>query len=424
MSFLAPGFFVAALCLAAAVLGFHYIVTRQPPSGPLPTARFVPMARVEVTTLARRPEDLLLLLLRLLLILVIGAAFARPIFTPGHRPVARIVLADISRDVRAIAEVRDSVARIGADRLFLFDSLVRRVDPSLQDWGMTAGDAPGRLSSALIAGFRAAADLRASADSIELVLVSPASLEEWDASTPALRALWPGPIRHMRVRARDDSITRRVAVAVRAATGDPLLVAATIAGLPRGDSAVRLVRDDGTPDDSLWAAAKGTLIRWPTDSAPPGWRAWPVHDTIGAVYAGDVAVVYPFIRRWSPGPASGRPIARWVDGQPAATERRVGNGCIRDVAIPIPARGDLVLRPDLIRLLIALAEPCGARHGAAAATADIAALVGTGGLATSRALGMPALRITPLVPWLLGAGLLLALGELLLRRRAPRAVES
>src|SRR3954465_859311 len=108
MSFLAPMFFYVALGVAAGAVALHFIVTRQPTSSPLPTVRFVPTSAVRVTTVAPVPEDLLLLLVRVLAALFIGAALARPVLLPHRRPIARVVLADVSRGVGRIESVRES----------------------------------------------------------------------------------------------------------------------------------------------------------------------------------------------------------------------------------------------------------------------------------------------------------------------------
>ena len=99
MTFLAPMFFYMALGVAAGAVALHFIVTRQPTSSPLPTVRFVPPSAVRVTTVSPVPEDLPLLLVRVLAVLCIGAALARPVLVPHRRPVARVVLADVSRAI-------------------------------------------------------------------------------------------------------------------------------------------------------------------------------------------------------------------------------------------------------------------------------------------------------------------------------------
>src|SRR5581483_10312240 len=133
------------------------------------------------------------------LVLLIGAAFARPVLVPAHRPVARVVLADVSRAVGQIEVVRDSArALLGqGDVLITFDSAARVVQRHAADSAgrLVRSERDGRLSPALIAALRTAATLRASADSIELVIVSPLRSNEVDGATAAIRALWPGRIR-------------------------------------------------------------------------------------------------------------------------------------------------------------------------------------------------------------------------------------
>jgi hypothetical protein len=428
MSFLAPVFLYIGIGVAAAALALHFIVTRQPASSVLPTVRFVPASTVRVTTVAA-PEDLLLLLLRMLVALLIGAAFARPVLLPRRRPVARIVVADVSQAVARIAEVRDSARTLLApgDALVIADStatVMRSGVAAAVDRLERAGRA-GRLSPALIAARRTAAELRAGADSIELAIVSPLRRAEVDGATAAIRALWPGRIRLVPVAARADSLAPPAGLSVRGTSDDGVALAAALAGLPAGDSAVRIIRGVATPADSQWAAGGSRLlVRWPADGAPPGWVARARPDTSGAVIAAEAALVTPLERRWElPRTAHPRRIpARWVDGAPAAADYGVGAGCIRDVAVPVPLRGDLVLRPAFGRLVRALAAPCGTESvGPGLGALELSALAGSGPLAPREAIAPPDHIATPLVPWLLGAALALALLELLVRRGSAPA---
>lgn len=428
MTFLAPIFFYIGVALAGAAIALHFIVIRQPSSSVLPTVRFVPNSTVRVTTVAR-PEDLLLLLLRVLLALLIGAAFARPVLVPKRRPVARIVMADVSQAVGRIEEVRDSArALLGPqDVLVVFDSTARvvRKDAAAAAGQLARAPRPGRFSPALVAARRAAADLRAGADSIELAIVSPFRAAEIDGATQAIRTLWPGRIRLVPVAARADSLAPPAGIAVRGGADDGVALAAALAGLPSSDSAVRIVRGTASPADSAWAASgRRTLVRWPVDGAPPSWVARAKPDTAGAVIAGEAALVVPLERRWELAPAArpNRIAARWVDGAPAAAEYAVGSGCIRDVAVPVPLRGDLVLRPAFGRLVQALAAPCGTESvGSGLGAPELRTLAGSGPLAPRSAIAPPDTVATPLVPWLLGAVLVLALLELLVRRGSPPA---
>jgi len=424
MTFLAPIFFYIGLGIAASAIALHFIVTRQPASSPLPTVRFIPVSAVRVTTVAPIPEDLLLLLVRVLAAILIGAAFARPVLTSTKRPVARIVMADVSRGVGDIAMVRDGARALlsEGDALIVFDSSAHVVRENVADSAarLARSERQGRFSPALIAALRTAAKLRTAADSIELVLISPLRTAEMDGATHAIRALWPGRMRIVRVAASSDSLPPAAGLAVRAAADDGVALAALVGGLSTGDSAVRIIRGAAALVDSVWAGiGRHTLVRWPANGAPPGWAARARPDTIGAVIAGEAALVFPLERRWQPGPAASasRVTARWVDGAPAAVERSIGDGCIRDVAIPVPTRGDLVLRPEFARLVRALGAPCDAAIiGFALPPDEVAVLAGTGPLVSTATILPPDVVATPLVPWLVVAGLLLVLLEIWVRR--------
>lgn len=422
MTFLAPIFFYVALGVAAGAVALHFIVTRQPTSSALPTVRFVPISAVRVTTVAPVPEDLPLLLVRVLAVLLLGAALARPVLVPTRKSVVRFVLADVSRAVGSIVSVRDSARTLlgPGDMLVVFDSSARLVRGRAADSAarLERSSRGGRLSPALITAFRAASAGRETADSIEIDVVSPLRASELDGATEAIRALWPGRIRIIRVSASADSLALPPGIDLRADRGDPMVIAT--AGIPPSSASVRVLRGEPTAADSAWSSSgRHTLVRWPADGAPPGWIARTPPDTVGAVIAGEAAVVTPFERKWRLDSAARitRVAARWVDGAPAAVERAVGGGCIRDVAVGVSPRGDLVLRRSFGRLVQALVAPCETIAGSLAADSGaIASLAGTGRLAAHDAIAAPSAVDTPLVPWLLAAALALALLELLVRR--------
>ena len=52
-------------------------------------------------------------------------------------------------------------------------------------------------------------------------------------------------------------------------------------------------------------------------------------------------------------------LLRWTDGEPAATERPFGRGCIREVAVPVDPVGDLPLRGSFRGIASSLLAPCG-----------------------------------------------------------------
>src|SRR5829696_4987502 len=97
MSFVYPLFFYAGAAVAAGVFILHLLVTKQPPSSPLPTLRFVPDRVATTTATDIKPTDVLVMLTRMLLALAVGAALARPIINPSHTDTLRIIALDASR---------------------------------------------------------------------------------------------------------------------------------------------------------------------------------------------------------------------------------------------------------------------------------------------------------------------------------------
>ena len=250
MTWLAPGYLVAGIAAALGVLILHLIVTREPRTVPLPTARFA----ADVTALARpralKPSDVLLMVLRMLAVLAAAAALARPIVHPVRRPVVRIVLADHSSAVASTAEVGDSVRAIvsGSDSIVAFDST--------------------GISGALIRGLRAASALRERADSFELILVSPLVRGQLDAATDSIRSLWPGAVRLVRVRvaAPDSSRIARVDWREQQGGGAPRAVYAVSAG---GEAVIAPFERDSAPP----VVPPGAMVvaRW-IDGEPAAWE--------------------------------------------------------------------------------------------------------------------------------------------------------
>ena len=176
MTFLAPGFLIAAAGVVAGIVVLHFIVTREPTVFRLPTARFAPQVETRERSHALEPRHLLLLLLRVAAVLAVGAALARPVLAPGRTSLTRIVLLDRSRAVANPREAADSARRLlrPGDVLIGFDSVAVELPDgpdSLAAWAR--GPSRGRLGTALIAGLRAASRHRDRTDSIELVLISP-----------------------------------------------------------------------------------------------------------------------------------------------------------------------------------------------------------------------------------------------------------
>jgi hypothetical protein len=355
------------------------------------------------------PTDLLLLALRVAMVLLVAAAFGRPLLVPERRPAARVVLVDVSRAVASPDEALDSTRRHlqAGDRLVVFDTTTRTLP--IDSSGAARGTgAPGSLSAALVAAAREARDLAQEAERVEIVLVSPLADEEVDSATAGLLAL-AGPLRLARVAAAAHPAASRVVF--RGDDDDPLRAALTLATGDAGTEERRIVRGEASAEDSAWARAGGTLVLWPRDTAVA--RAGAAGLTTGRVTL--VAAVAPTAT-----PPDGRAVAWWADGAPAATEMSSGRGCIRRVAIPVPAAGDLVLRASFVGLVRVLVAPCGGERRLAPVPVErlVRQPAATAGPALARA---PGRSHRDLTPWLLGAALLLALVELGLRRTERQA---
>lgn len=411
LSFIAPGYLLAALAAAGGLVATHFIVRRQPRALALPTARFVPDAPVLTTGWDRRLSDLVVLVLRVLCVLLAGLALAGPFLRERAGGSAKLILADRSRAVADSMELRDSVAAVHADGDIVIE------------YGAGAAG-PGSLSAGLVAATRAASRFRGGADSVELVIVSPFAAEELDAATARVRSEWPGRARLVRVAAPGiaDSVRRPVFAGESA---DPLAVALAIAR-PVTSAEVRIVRGALAPADSLWVGERRgrVLLHWPATAAPNGFIARAAPDSIGGVVARGEAIISPFQRRWEIVAAIDRgAVAWWIDGDAAAAESPLGAGCVRSVAIPVSVAGDFGLRPDFHGLIRELVQLCGGSPAyEPASPASMAMLAGTGGLAPSAAFAKPPAESPPTAKWLLLGALLCALLELLARRRARDVV--
>ncbi|HMA20978.1 MAG TPA: BatA domain-containing protein [Gemmatimonadaceae bacterium] len=425
MTFLAPGFFFASLAVAAGVVALHFIVTRQPRAGILPTARFIPDMPATATARATRPSDLLLMLLRVLIVLAVGAGLGKPVFRPSHGAEARVILADASRSMRDSTAIRDSVKALYRDHdiLVLFDSSARIVSSSARDsiQVLRPANARGNLSAAFIAAMRAGSALRDRADSIELVVVSPFAVEQFDAVTDSVRHLWKGKARLVSLARSSDTTVAGSRLDVKATASDPMQM--TVAAARNDARATGVIVRTGTADSSAQGRA---IIEWPITERPRGAIPRAVRDTIGGVISGNALVVSAFERRWSYPADSLRNaevIARWVDGEPAAIETQTTDGCVRSVAIPVSPVGDLVIRPDFVGLAATLSRDCIRQTSAIPAGLDrIAALAGSGGLAARESFKPRADVRSDLAPWLIALAIVASIAELFMRRRHASVV--
>jgi hypothetical protein len=421
MTFLAPGFLYAALAVAAGIAALHFIVTRQPRAAVLPTARFVPDSPATAIVRDARPSDLLLMLLRMLIVLAAGAALARPVIKPSREPSGRVFLVDASRAVADTREAADSLKRLyrAGDAVIVFDSSARTLRSADSLATIKRAAVRGNLSGALIASLRAASSMRDRVDSVDLVLVSPFAAEEFDAATDSIRKLWKGRARLIRTNARvDTTLARGNAIELRSSSDDALAVTTAIANKSANRSGARLIRNALSPNDTTSSAQP--VVVWPVSERPP-FAIASSPDVSGGITTGATQVVAPFNRRWrfpTDSIRSARVIARWADGEPAAIEKEIGQSCIKSVAIPVVGIGDLVIRSEFVALVNSIASPCGGSSFGAPKSGDaLAALAGTGLLATSSYFPAREDIESPLAPWLFGIASLAALAELFVRRK-------
>lgn len=412
MSWLVPSALGIAGVAAALAVALHFIARSRPLAESLPTARFVPDRPIHARTRSIALTDLALLLLRVVAIACLGLAVAGPVFARAGR-VARIVVADRSRAVANIGEVRDSVRRYlrPGDALIVFDSSAGRAT-SIDS--MTVVGARGSLSAGLAAAIRSAVPLASDADSVELIVVSPFAVEEVDAATARLRAAWPGRIHLASIAAAPTTVTP-TRVEVRAGANGAVQAGLSLMGVNGSNANVRIVRGVPNAADSAWARAAGhVLVHWPASDADASWSRRASIDAIGAVTTGSSTLVSRFPRLWL---LEGAAVARWADGEPAAVEHAVGEGCIRDVGILLDQASDLTLREPFRRFVTSLLVPCGGERAFGPVDSSAhAMLAGAGGNAPSSRLRDRSSEASRWTPWLLAIGALLLTAELGLRR--------
>ncbi|MGQ0646933.1 MAG: BatA domain-containing protein [Gemmatimonadaceae bacterium] len=351
MRLVTPGVLWMAGIACVAILLLHLLSWRRPRPRPLPTARFLPPAAQPSRFRRIELSDVAVLLLRLGAISSLGVAVAGPAVTWRRAGLARVIVVDRSRAVGSATDVADSVRALttglAETRLVAFDSTatVSTPDEWLASPRTTA--ARGEPGAGLVAGIREAVDLSRRFARVEIVLISPMVAEE---ASPAL----------LEIARASTTPVRFVRVAPASATSPP---AREGAALPPPEDAIgaaawsawgvvpghlRLVRGAATSRDSVFARSGGTLVVWPIVAGAGGETE--------ALTAGDVAVVGPWTRGATV--AAGTTMARWNDGADAATQRPLGIGCIREVGVGVPDRGDATLRPAFLHLVRSITVPC------------------------------------------------------------------
>jgi hypothetical protein len=124
-------------------------------------------------------------------------------------------------------------------------------------------------------------------------------------------------------------------------------------------------------------------------------------------------------------PPPGRVVARWVDGEQAATELSLGRGCVRVVAVSVPEAGDLPLTVAFRRFAARMAEPCAAARPWHPVSDSVLAAVLPATTAPDSLIRTASVdgagSASPLTPWLLALALLATIAELFVRRGGVNA---
>jgi len=435
VSFATPLYAWTGIAASLAVVALHLLAWRRPPMSPLPTARFAPEVPIRTVSRAVKPADLALLALRVLLVLLVAGALAGPRFIARVQGTARVIVLDRSHggQVGAAAAQAARAAFRAGDALVVFDSTAHAVrNVTVDSIAVGEANATGSLSAGLVAAIRAARVLQRERDSVEIVIVSAFGSDELDAATGSVRRAWPGAVRLVRVPGTPNDSTPRGRPEVRSGPGDAVTAALALSGPTFSGGRVRVIRDGITSADSAWARAGGAIVAWPSSGTMAGWRARSPSDTaFGVSVLGTAAgpsangaraatVVAPFVRRATV--PVGNVVARWQDGEPAATETALGTGCVRSVAVTMPSAGDLAVTPAFRRFAEQLVRPCaGSRSATAVSDSTLSAILP---VSVSRD-SIPRIATADVVPgdsrlaaWMLGVALVTALAELYVRRGA------
>jgi hypothetical protein len=411
MNFAAPGWIGLAVLGSLAVVAIHLIAWRLPRTVMLPTARFVPDEPARRAARTVRLADLLLLALRVSIVMTAGVAMARPIFEA--RPSGSATVIALSGGSGDSLVLRDSVraAQRGHNAFIVFDTAaqVLSTEASALSTAQRAGDAS--LTVGLLAAIREARRLRLQYDTVRIVIVSPFARRSFDNATHAVRATWPDSV-HLMPIPLGAVVPEPTTIKIESTGDDPVVAGIRLAranGLIHGES--RVIREGPAPAPS----AGTTLVLWPRTGPDDQQR-------VDAVHANGVTAIGQFIAT-SLGD-SGRVIARWVNGLPAAREVVRDGVCVRLIGFDVPDVGDFVLTPSFQRLAAELLAPCGGLPRSEVASDSLLAALSAPVAGAPPVIQRASESRNRIAAILMALAVLLGIAELLTRRRSvPALVE-
>ena len=411
MTFLAPFWIVAAIGASAVVAGLHLISWQLPKAVPLPTARFVPDEPARRAARTIRPSDLALLALRIGILMAAGIALARPVFRPAPSGTASVIVVERAADSAVVRERLATIPRGNRSVFVVFDTAASVVaDERAAIAALDTTSVPS-LTVALLAGIREAKLLASDFERVDITLLSTFAVQSFDAATSNVRALWPDSIR-VETLPIAPAMSRPGIVDVLSDGDDPVAAGIRLAqanGLIHGSA--RVHRNAQGQEASGFVSEGGAVVHWPRRDSVDDVR-------VDGVHAKGATAIGHFVR--SALSDSGRVIARWVDGSPAAIEQHAGAGCLRTVGFDIPDAGDFAITPAFQRLAGALLGPCGTAPALQAAADSLVAAIASRpdrpiAVAGADTLDAPN-RIATAFMML---AILLSVAEFLVRRKSP-----
>ena len=405
MSWLAPWALAAGALGMLGVVAAHLLTRQRPHALALATARFLPAGMLEATTLQRVPADRWWMLLRLLILALLALGVAQPVATLSRVPTRTVLLLD--RTAPLAVQQRSLAALNDDDVVIAFDSnatLTARgaVQPRVARHAS--------LSAAFARLARVRDSLARGTEQLRIALASPLSAQSFDPATQSFRELLPDSISTQPLDLPVDSVPARGPIVVHAQGNDPIAATAVLLGDSVALAGTIIERGTAlTGDDSAAARTGATVLWWPSRVAA---------DSVArqALTVASATWIAPMDRESSTAQHTGRTVGWWADGSDAMHETALGVGCVIRLDAGLPVAGDQTLSLSAQAWLAAVLTSC--EHKAVAA--DLAPVWLASPTARRAVVGFRSEGRSALAPWLIGAALLLAALELLIRAKVQR----
>jgi hypothetical protein len=384
------------------VVAAHLLSRQRPRAIALATARFLPTGMLEATTVQRAPRDRWWMFLRLVVIALLSLGMAKPVFTGSRVTLRTVLLLDRALPIETQQRALDSLASDAV--VIAYDSVATLQSPNTAKTSLARASS---LSAGLARLVRVRDSLLHGSTRLQVVIASPFAPTSLDPVTRTIRALLPDSIAVRSVVLPSVTTLPRGMVTVRSTGDDPLAATALLLG----DSVVAatsIVQRGGVllQADSTAARAGATVVWWParTLTTAPRVRALTVQRTT-------------WLAPFEPVPVNAlgngaRVIGWWEDGAPAAWLITLDRGCVVHVGAAMPEAGDHALSLGAQAMLRTLLTVCDSGN----ATVYAPPVWLSPPPRTLSASDSTASLTSKLAPWLVGASLLLALCELVLRR--------